>query len=52
MTRLRSSLVLPEGDAMIEQGIDTDLLTRFEHGLNPKDPDKSLIPAKSSGMER
>lgn len=40
---------MPERGAVIEQRIDTDLLTRFEHGLNPKDPDKSLIPAKILG---
>lgn len=31
------------------KGIDTDLLKRFEHGLNPKAPEKSLIPARILG---
>ncbi len=34
---------------MIEKGIDIDLLNRFEHGLNPKAPEKSLIPARILG---
>jgi hypothetical protein len=34
---------------MIVKGIDTDLLNRFENGLNPKDPEKSLIPARILG---
>jgi hypothetical protein len=31
------------------KGIDVDLLNRFEHGLNPKTPEKSLIPARILG---
>ena len=30
-------------------GINADLINRFEHGLNPKAPEKSLIPARILG---
>jgi hypothetical protein len=40
---------LPEGDFVISQRIDTDLLARFEQGLDPKHPENSTIPARILG---
>jgi hypothetical protein len=34
---------------MIERGIDADLFSQFEKGLNPRFPDRSLIPARILG---
>ena len=45
----RDSSALLESDTMIGQRIDTDLLARFEQGLDPKHPDKSTIPARILG---
>ena len=36
---------MPESGAVIEQRINYDLFARFEKGLNPRYPDKSVIPA-------
>lgn len=49
MTTPKDFLVWLEGVTMNVKGIDADLLNRFEHGLNPKAPEKSLIPARILG---